>query len=55
MGGEAFPLKTCLIKPYAGFQSKVDNEKSNFNYRPSPARRVVEKAFEILSQKFQIY
>jgi hypothetical protein len=55
VGDEAFPLKTYLMRPYPGSQRKGDNEKSIFNYRLSRARRVVENAFGILSQKFQIY
>jgi len=43
------------MRPYPGSQSKGDIEKSIFNYRLSQARRVVENAFGILSQKFQIY
>ena len=43
------------MTPYPGSQSKGDNEKSILNYRLSRARRVVENAFGILSQKFQIY
>ena len=43
------------MRPYPGSQSKGDNEKNVFNYRLSRARRVVENAFGILSQKFQIY
>jgi hypothetical protein len=54
VGDEAFPLKTYLMRPYPGSQSKGDNKKSIFNYRLSRARRVVENAFGILSQKFQI-
>jgi hypothetical protein len=43
------------MRPYPGSQNKGDNEKSIFNYRLSRARRLVENAFGILSQKFQIY
>jgi len=50
MGDEAFLLKT-----YPGLQGKRDNEKSIFNYMLSRSRRVVENAFGIISQKFQIY
>jgi hypothetical protein len=32
---EAFPLKTYLMRPYPGSQSKGDSEKSIFNYRLS--------------------
>jgi hypothetical protein len=52
---EAFPLKTYLMRPYPGSQNKEGNENSIFNYRLSRDRRVVENAFGILSQKFQIY
>jgi hypothetical protein len=52
---EAIPLKTFLMRPYPGSQSKGDNGKSIFNYRLFRARRVVENAFGILSQEFQIY
>jgi len=55
MGDEAFPLKTYLLKPYPGSQSKRDNEKSIFNYMLSRFRRVVENTFGILSQTFPIY
>jgi hypothetical protein len=43
------------MRPYPEAQSKGDNEKSIFNYRLSRARKVVENAFGVLSQKFQIY
>jgi hypothetical protein len=29
MGDKAFPLKTCLLKPHPGSQSKGDNEKTS--------------------------
>jgi hypothetical protein len=46
---EAFPLKTYLMGPYPGSQSKGGYEKRIFNYRLSRARRVVENALGILS------
>jgi hypothetical protein len=52
---EAFPLKIYLMRPYPGSQSKGNNEKSILNYLLSRARSLVENAFRILSQKFQIY
>jgi len=55
MGGEAFRLKTYLLKPYPGSQSKGNGEKKVFNYMFSRSRRVVENAFGILCQKFQIF
>jgi len=55
VGVEAFPIKTYLKRSYPGSQSKGDNEKSIFNYWLSQARWVVENAFGIRSQKFQIY
>jgi len=55
MDDEAFPLKTYLLKPYPGSQSKGDNEKNIFNYMLSRSRRVVDNAFVILSQKFRTY
>jgi hypothetical protein len=47
MGDEVFPLKTYLLKPYPGSQSKGDNEKDIFNYMLSRSSRVVENAFGI--------
>jgi len=55
MRDKALPLKTYLMRPYPGLQSKGDNKKSIFNYRLFQARRVVENAFGILRHKFQIY
>ena len=55
IGVEVFPLKTYLMKPYPGSQSKGDKEKSFFSYMRSRTRRVVENAFGILRQKFKIY
>ncbi|KAL4100907.1 hypothetical protein QTP88_020932 [Uroleucon formosanum] len=54
VGDEAFPLKTYLLRPYPGKQLDC-NEKRVYNYRLYRARRVVENAFGLLSQKFRIY
>lgn len=55
LGDEAFPLKNNLLRPYPSQQSIDDSKKRHFNYRLCRARRVVENAFGILSQKFRIY
>lgn len=55
VGDEAFPLKVNLLRPYPRNTSR-DNEKQKvFNYRLSRARRVVENAFGIMTQKFRIF
>ncbi|XP_033610873.1 protein ALP1-like [Cryptotermes secundus] len=54
IGDEAFPLKTYLVRPYPASQ-EADLTKSNFNKRLSRARKVVENAFGILTQKFRLY
>ncbi|PNF19724.1 hypothetical protein B7P43_G14778 [Cryptotermes secundus] len=54
IGDEAFPLKTYLMRPYPASQ-EADLTKSNFNKRLSRARKVVENAFGILTQKFCLY
>ena len=43
------------MRSYPGSQSNGDAEKTVFNYRLSRARRVLENAFGIFSQKFQVY
>ncbi|XP_024082199.1 protein ALP1-like [Cimex lectularius] len=52
---EAFPLKTYLLRPYPGRQSAEDTGKTSFNNKLSLARRLVENAFGILTQRFRIY
>jgi hypothetical protein len=50
---DAFALKPNVLKPYA-FR-KCSQEQRIFNYRLSRARRVVESAFGILSQRFLVF
>lgn len=47
LGADTFGLSDNLIKPYSGYYLKGSAERV-FNYRLSPARRVVENAFGIL-------
>lgn len=46
-------LKTYILKPYA--QTGLTKEKRIYNYRLSRARRIVENAFGILSNRFRIF
>lgn len=55
LGDEAFPLLPNLLKPYSRDQSVIDRSKAIFNYRLSRARRIVENAFGILTQRFRIF
>ena len=50
---EAFPLKEYLMKPYPQ-RGGLDDAKRIFNYRLSRARRIVENAFGILSNRFRV-
>lgn len=52
IGGEAFPLKKTLMTPYK--QRGLSNIRRIFNYRLSRARRTVECAFGMMSQKFLV-
>ena len=53
IGDEAFALSTNILRPYSGTQ--LEERKRVFNYRLSRARRYVECAFGILSNKWRIF
>ena len=51
-GDDAFGLRPYMMKPYGS--RGLDDEQRIFNYRLSMARRVVENAFGIMANHFQV-
>ncbi|XP_064108616.1 uncharacterized protein LOC135216990 [Macrobrachium nipponense] len=53
VGDEAFGLSTHMLCPYGG--KNLQHKKKIFNYRLSRARRYIESAFAILTNKWRIF
>lgn len=53
VGDEAFALRRNFLKPFN--KKQLNHERMVYNYRLSRARRVVENAFGILSNRFRIF
>jgi hypothetical protein len=52
IGDDAFALRKTMMKPFGN--RGLTNEERIFNYRLSRARRVVDNAFGILANRFQV-
>ncbi|KAJ8888329.1 hypothetical protein PR048_007816 [Dryococelus australis] len=55
IGGEAFPLRSNLMRPFPYRQSRHDKNKHVYNKRLCRARRVVENTLGILAQKWRTF
>jgi hypothetical protein len=57
IGDEAFPSKFDLLRPYSKHDrnTQLPDDDRVFNLRLSRARRVVENAFGILTQRWRLY
>lgn len=48
-----YPLKKNLKKPFA--RKQLTNSKRIYNHRHSRSRRIVERAFSILTKRFNVF
>lgn len=55
IGDEGFALQSYLMRPFSRSTVLHDERKKRYNYRLCRARRVVENAFGILTQKWRIF
>jgi len=55
VGDEAFPLRKYLLRTYPGVSAPNDESKQIYKYTLTRARRVVENAFGVLTQKFRLF
>lgn len=54
LGDDAFPLSEFLMKLYS-VEFQQGSRQRIFNYRLCHARRIVENAFGIMTQVFQVF
>ncbi|KAL0883304.1 hypothetical protein ABMA27_016715 [Loxostege sticticalis] len=55
IGDEGFGLQNFLMRPFPKHITAIDESKRRYNYRLCRARRTVENAFGILSEKWRIF
>jgi hypothetical protein len=55
IGDEGFALQTYLVRPFLRSEIVNDARKKKFNKQLSRARHVVENAFGVLAQKWQVF
>ena len=55
VGDEAFPLNQYLLRPYPGVSARNDESKHIYKYILTRARRAVENAFVVLTQKVGLF